>query len=105
MIDSYGFQSHQIGEALKRDIERASERHGAVMFDLHPIRIGQPQYIDGLRQALMYGTELNGWFPTVTEAVKYWRKHGSWKHDAAFCCIMTGDIDNFVFLDYLQRLL
>ena len=105
MIDVYGFQSHQIGEALKRAIKRANERHGVVMFDLHPIRIGQPRYIDGLKQALAYGTELDGWFPTVTEAVKYWRKHGNWKHDASFCCLMTGDIDNFVFLDYLQRLL
>ena len=105
MIEGYGFQSRQIGEALKRVIKRVSERHGVVMFELHPIRIGQPQYIDGLRQALAYGTELDGWFPTVTEAVKYWRKHGNWKHDAAFCCLMTGDIDNFVFLDYLQRLL
>jgi peptidoglycan/xylan/chitin deacetylase (PgdA/CDA1 family) len=105
MIEKYGFQSRQIGEALKRDIKWASKRHSVVMFDLHPIRIGQPQYIDGLRQALEYGTKLNGWFPTVTEAIKYWRKHRSWKHDAAFCCLMTGDIDNFVFLDYLQRLL
>ncbi len=105
MIEKYGFQSHQIAEALKRDIKRANERHGIVMFDLHPIRIGQPQYIDGLRQALIYGTELNGWFPTVTKAVKHWRKHGNWKHGAAFCCLITGDIDNFAFLDYLQRLL
>jgi peptidoglycan/xylan/chitin deacetylase (PgdA/CDA1 family) len=105
MIDFYGFQSHQIAEALKRDIKRASEKHGVVMFDLHPIRIGQPQYIGGLKQALIYGTELNGWFPTVTEAVKYWHKHENWKHNATFCCLMTGDIDNFVFLDYLQRLL
>lgn len=104
MIDIHGFQSYQIGETLKRAIKQASERHGLVMFDLHPIRIGQPQYIDGLKQALAYGTELDGWFPTVTEAVKYWRKHGNWKHDAAFCCLMTGDIDNFVFLDYLRRL-
>lgn len=105
MIDIYGFQSHQIGEALKRTIKWASKRHGVVMFDLHPIRIGQPQYIDGLRQALAYGTELNGWFPTVTEAVKYWSKHKEWKHDASFCCLITGDIDNFIFLDYLKRLL
>jgi len=105
MIDTYGFQSHQIGNTLKRLIKRASERHGVVMFDLHPIRIGQPQYIDGLSHALAYGTELNGWFPTATEAVKYWREHKDWKHDATFCCLMTGDIDNFVFLDYLQRLL
>lgn len=105
MIDTRGFQSQQIGETLKRVIKGVSEKHGVIMFDLHPIRIGQPQYLDGLKQALAYGTELNGWFPTVTESVNYWRKHGNWKHDASFCCLMTGDIDNFIFLDYLKRLL
>jgi len=104
MIDDYGFQSHQVEETLKRVIKWASEKHGVVTFDLHPIRIGQPQYINGLRRALAYGTELGGWFPTVTEAVKYWCKNGKWKGDAAFCCLMTGDIDNFFFLDYLKRL-
>jgi len=105
MIDVYGFESHQIGETLKRVIKRASERHGVVMFDLHPIRIGQRKYIEGLKQALAYGKELKGWFPTVTEAVRQWRRNKKWKNNADFCCLFTGDIDNFTFLDYLQRLL
>jgi len=104
MIDIKGFSSRQMAEALKRIIRQTSENGGVVMFDLHPIRIGQPKYVDALRQVVMYGTELNGWFPTVTEAVNYWNKHGSWKHDASFCCLLTGDIDNFSFFDYLQRL-
>jgi len=105
MIDQYGFNSHQIGETLKRVIKRICEKHGVVMFDLHPIRIGQSQYIDGLKQALAYGAGLNGWFPTVTEAVEAWRRNKKWKHNADFCCLFTGDIDNFIFLDYLKRLL
>lgn len=103
MIEGCGFQGPQIGKVLKRVIKLVSERRGVVMFDLHPIRIGQSRYIDGLKQALAYGTELNGWFPTVTEAVSYWRKHKDWKHNANFCCLLTGDIDNFTFLDYLLR--
>jgi len=105
MIDLYGFKSHQIGENLKRVIKRTREKHGVVMFDLHPIRIGQRQYIDGLKQALAYGTQLNGWFPSVTEAVEQWRRNRKWKHNADFCCLFTGDIDNFAFLDYIRRLL
>lgn len=104
MIDIQGFSSHQIAETLRRVIRRASEKHGVVMFDLHPIRIGQPQYVDALKHVVEYGTELNGWFPTVNEAVNYWSEHGSWKDDASFCCLLTGDIDNFSFFDYLQRL-
>ena len=104
MIDIEGFSTHQIEETLKRVIKEASEKGGVIMFDLHPIRIGQPKYVDALRHVVEYGTELNGWFPTVTEAVNYWSKHGNWKHDAPFCCLLTGDIDNFSFFDYLQRL-
>ena len=104
MIDIRGFSSHQIEETLKRVIKGASEKSGVIMFDLHPIRIGQPKYVDALRHVVEYGTELNGWFPTVSEAVNYWSKHGSWKHDASFCCLLTGDIDNFSFFDYMQRL-
>jgi len=105
MIESYDFKSHEIGEMLKRVIKRTCEKHGVVMFDLHPIRIGQRQYIDGLKEALAYGTELNGWFPSVTEAVEQWRRNKRWKYNANFCCLFTGDIDNFAFFDYLQRLL
>jgi len=105
MIDLYGFKVPQIGETLKSVIQRAREKHGVVMLDLHPIRIGQCQYIDGLKQALTYGTKLNGWFPTVTEAVEEWRRNKKWKYNAEFCCLFTGDIDNFTFFDYLQRLL
>jgi peptidoglycan/xylan/chitin deacetylase (PgdA/CDA1 family) len=104
MIDIQGFNSHQIAQTLKRELRETCERRGVVMFDLHPIRMGQPKYVDALRSAVEYGTELNGWFPTVTEAVSYWSKHGSWKHGANFCCLLTGDIDNFSFFDYLQRL-
>jgi peptidoglycan/xylan/chitin deacetylase (PgdA/CDA1 family) len=104
LIDIQGFSSHQIVKALQRAIRETRENGGVVMFDLHPIRIGQPKYVGILRQVVKYGTELNGWFPTVTEAVNYWNKHKSWKHGASFCCLLTGDIDNFSFFDYLQRL-
>jgi len=89
---------------LKAVIKQTANEHGIVMFDLHPIRIGQPKYVEVLKQILEYGTELNGWFPTVTEAVEEWLKHKEWKDDASFCCLLTGDIDNFAFSDYLRRI-
>jgi peptidoglycan/xylan/chitin deacetylase (PgdA/CDA1 family) len=104
MIDIQSLNSKQIAETLKIALKGASENGGVVMFDLHPIRIGQPKYVNALKNVVKYGTELNGWFPTVTEAVNYWSKHSSWKDDASFCCLLTGDIDNFSFFDYLQRL-
>jgi peptidoglycan/xylan/chitin deacetylase (PgdA/CDA1 family) len=104
MTDIRGFSVNQMKETLKQVIRGASERGGVIMFDLHPIRIGQPKYVNVLNTIVKYGTELNGWFPTVTEAVNYWSKHGKWKHDAPLCCLLTGDIDNFSFFDYLQRL-
>lgn len=104
MIDIQGLSISQMEKSLKHAIKGASEKGGVIMFDLHPIRIGQPKYIRVLNTVAKYGTELDGWFPTVTEAVNYWNKHGSWKDDAPFCCLVTGDIDNFSFFDYLRRL-
>jgi len=103
MIDTYGFDSQRIGETLKRVVKRTSEKQGIIMFDLHPIRIAQPKYIDSVKQALEYGTKLNGWFPSVSEAVEQWNKKKTWKHNASFCCLFTGDIDTVSFDDYLRR--
>jgi peptidoglycan/xylan/chitin deacetylase (PgdA/CDA1 family) len=104
MIDRYGLDSKQISKILKVAIKRIADEHGVIMFDLHPIRIGQPKYVEVLEQILTYGTKLNGWFPRTAEAVEYWLKHHEWKDDASFCCLLTGDIDNFSFADYLRRL-
>lgn len=104
MIDIQGLSVQQMEKKLKHTIKGACERGGVIMFDFHPIRIGQPKYIRVLNTLVKYGTELDGWFPTVTEAVNSWNRHGSWKDDAPFCCLLTGDIDNFTFFDYLQRL-
>jgi len=104
MIDSYGFDSRQIGEALKREVERARDKQGVVMFDLHPIRIGQARYVDALKETLEHGTKLNGWFPSVSEAVEQWKRKQVWKHDADFCCLLTGDIDTVTIVDYIKRI-
>jgi len=104
LIDRYGLKNDQMVKILKAVIKQTANEHGIVMFDLHPIRIGQPKYVEVLKQILEYGTELNGWFPTVTEAVEEWLKHKEWKDDASFCCLLTGDIDNFAFSDYLRRI-
>lgn len=103
MIDECRLKNWQMIKILKSTLEKVARSHGIVMFDLHPIRIGQPKYIEVLDKLLEYGAELDGWFPTVTEAIKYWRKHEEWR-DASFCCLLTGDIDNFTFTDYLLRL-
>jgi peptidoglycan/xylan/chitin deacetylase (PgdA/CDA1 family) len=104
MIDRQGLSSRQMTKKLKHVIKGASEKGGVIMFDLHPIRMGQNKYISVLNSLVKYGTELNGWFPTVTEAVNQWTKHRNWKDDAPFCCLLTGDIDNYTFSDYLRRL-
>jgi hypothetical protein len=104
MIDRERLSNRQMIKILCNTIKRTVEEHGIVMFDLHPIRIGQYKYLDVLGQMLAFGSELNGWFPTVTEAVNYWDTYREWKHGASFCCLLTGDIDNFGFTDYLLRL-
>jgi len=104
MIDTLGLNTNQMAKVLKMAIKETANKHGVIMFDLHPVRIGQLRYIDVLKEILTYATDLGGWLPTVTEAVEYWLNHQKWKDDASFCCLLTGDIDNFTFFEYLTRL-
>lgn len=104
MIDTYGYNDRQMSKTLKHVIKEASMKQAMVMFDLHPIRVGQSSYVNALKQAVEYGTMLNGWFPSVSEAVEWWNRKRSWKHDAVFCCLLTGDIDTVTFIDYIKRI-
>lgn len=102
MIDEYGYSPRQMRDALNGALDEASKSGSVVMFDLHPIRIGQPEYVGVLDRMISYGKGLGGWFPTVSEAVKT-GEAGDWRGHK-FCCLLTGDIDNFYFSDYLRRL-
>ncbi|TFF91632.1 DUF2334 domain-containing protein [Candidatus Thorarchaeota archaeon] len=103
MIDTLGMKPPQVTRQLRHEISAAKKTGGVLMFDLHPIRIGQNDYVDCLREIAAFADELGAWIPTPHEAVTYWNKHGRWKGDAKFCLLLTGDIDNWVFSDYLRR--
>ncbi|MHA2102611.1 MAG: polysaccharide deacetylase family protein [Candidatus Hodarchaeales archaeon] len=106
LIDVYKLDVDKMGKIFRKVIDHVKSTGGVVMFDLHPIRIGQKKYVKSLETLVSYGNELGGWYPTVSEAIKYWDKNKAWKHDSKFCVLLTGDIDNFVFLrDYLSRLI
>jgi len=104
MIDRYGLDSRHMAKLLKRAMRQTKEEKGVIMFDLHPIRIGQPRYINLLERILSDGMKMDGWFPTITEAVEHWLRHKEPKHGASFCCLLSGDIDNSDFREYLARL-
>jgi peptidoglycan/xylan/chitin deacetylase (PgdA/CDA1 family) len=105
MIDNRGWGPSAVALALKREVKEASTTQGVIMFDLHPIRMGQEEYATCLLELAEYAQEIGGWVPTPTEAVGYWSKHGRWKSDHDFCLLLTGDIDNWVFADYLRRII
>ncbi|MHA1959310.1 MAG: polysaccharide deacetylase family protein [Candidatus Thorarchaeota archaeon] len=105
MIDRMGMGPEALSGQLKLEVERTSQNGTMIMFDLHPIRIGQPEYAVCLSDVLDHANSLGGWCPTPIEAVEYWNKHGRWKGDAIFCLLLTGDIDNWVFSDYLRRVI
>ncbi|MHA1983954.1 MAG: polysaccharide deacetylase family protein [Candidatus Hodarchaeales archaeon] len=106
LIDRHRSDVDKMGKVFRKVIDHVKSTGGVVMFDLHPIRIGQKKYLKSLEALVSYGNSLGGWYPTVSEAVQYWNKNKTWKHDANFCVLLTGDIDNFVFLrDYISRLL
>lgn len=103
MIDEYHYGVAQMVAVMKRELDKARSSGSMVMFDLHPIRMGQPQYAGALGEIVSYGKGIGGWFPTVSEAVRFRQGREDWG-DHEFCCLLTGDIDNFYFLDYLRRL-
>jgi hypothetical protein len=104
MVDIYRLNNRQMAKLLRIAMQQTRGKGGVIMFDLHPIRVGQLKYVDLLEHLLTDGLELNGWFPKVTEAVEHWNKYGEWKDGASFCGLLTGDIDNFTFSEYLTRL-
>ncbi|MGY5876757.1 MAG: polysaccharide deacetylase family protein [Candidatus Thorarchaeota archaeon] len=105
MIDTLGMSADLVTKVLKAEVEKTSRNGGIIMFDLHPIRIGQPKFVGCLGELLEYTNTLGGWCPTPTEAVEYWNRNKQWKSDSTFCLLLTGDIDNWVFSDYLRRTL
>ncbi|NWF96063.1 MAG: polysaccharide deacetylase family protein [Candidatus Thorarchaeota archaeon] len=105
MIDTLGWRPGQVTKQLGREVQRAAEHGGVLMFDLHPIRIGQREYVGCLDATLELAMHLGAWCPTPAEAVEYWNKHRRWKSDSSFCLLLTGDIDNWTFADYVRRTL
>jgi peptidoglycan/xylan/chitin deacetylase (PgdA/CDA1 family) len=103
MIDELQYSANEMVRHLTKALDGAKKAGGVIMFDLHPIRIGQPEYVNVLDRLVSYGTNIGGWFPTVSEAVKAKASGRSW-NGRDFCCLLTGDVDNFHFGDYLKRL-
>jgi peptidoglycan/xylan/chitin deacetylase (PgdA/CDA1 family) len=105
LIDNYHMVPEEMSKLLNEVVRRAATKGGVLMFDMHPIRIGQKKYAPVLRDLTETAHELGAWMPTVNEAVNYWKKHGSWPKGYDFCLLHTGDIDNFIFFDYFRRLI
>ncbi len=105
MIDTDGMGPSQITRRLVHEVTRVADLGGVIMFDFHPVRFGQPQYVGCLARLVEEAHSLGGWCPTPAEAVEYWGQHGRWPGDARFCLLLTGDIDNWVFSDYLRRVI
>jgi peptidoglycan/xylan/chitin deacetylase (PgdA/CDA1 family) len=103
MVDQYHLSAKEMATILVSQLEKARKVKGVVMFDLHPIRLGQEKVIPSLRMFLEHAHKIGAWVPTVSEAVGYRKIHRQWKDDAPVCCLLTGDIDNFTFWDYLRR--
>ena len=105
LIDKFGMSPKEVTKTLNAEVSNAAKNNGVIMFDLHPIRMGQSDYVECIRDVTQHAKGLGAWCTTPTEAVKYWNTHGRWKSDSTFCLLLTGDIDNWVFSDYLRRVL
>ena len=105
MIDRLGMDPTAITKTLGAEVSNAAATNGVIMFDLHPIRMGQTKFVGCLKEVTEHAQGLGAWCTTPAEAVKYWNRHRKWKGDSTFCLLLTGDIDNWVFADYLRRVL
>lgn len=105
MIDRLGMGPQAVTKTLNKEVSKVAPTKGVIMFDLHPIRMGQVRYSGCLKDVTEHAQSLGAWCTTPTEAVKYWNAHSKWKGDSTFCLLLTGDIDNWVFSDYLRRIL
>lgn len=105
MIDRLGMGPKDVTKTLNKEVSNAALTNGVIMFDLHPIRMGQSEFSGCLKDVTEHAQSLGAWCTTPTEAVKYWNTHNKWKGDSTFCLLLTGDIDNWVFSDYLRRIL
>ncbi|MFX0204517.1 MAG: polysaccharide deacetylase family protein [Candidatus Hodarchaeota archaeon] len=104
MIDNYKLSSEKMAKILIHHLEKAKKVNGLIMYDLHPIRIGQSNYIQSLKKLLIHANMIDAWIPTISEAVRYWSENRQWKDSAPVCCLLSGDIDNFTFFDYIRRI-
>jgi len=105
LIDSLKVSPNMLAKVLCKVLDDFAHKGGILMFDLHPIRIGQKKYSKALRIVANYGKELGGWFPTVSEAVAKWKSDRTPENQYPFVGLFTGDIDNYTFFrDYLGRI-
>lgn len=105
MIDGRGMGPEAITKTLNKTITQSSKTQGVLMFDLHPIRMGQKRFVDCLRDICIHANNLGAWITTPSKAVHYWNTYKRWSGDSTFCLLLTGDIDNWVFSDYLRRVI
>lgn len=89
-------------EILRRFVEALDfGRTGVLVYDLHPIRMGQIKYIkilEGLIKSI--NTKKNFMILSLKEAFSEFYKKGE---DETIVCL-SGDIDNLSILDYFRRL-
>ncbi len=103
LIDKLQLNTNQMVKIYEHLIHKTAQKEGILMLELHPIRIGQKKYLPVLQKILEVASSEDAWIPTVSDAIAYWNAHKRWKN-AKFCLLLTGDIDNFTFTDYLRRL-
>jgi len=101
MIDREGYDVDGVYMNLLREMTLAKWGHDIIMFDLHPIRIAQKEYIGALDGMLEWAVANNAWITTPLEVVNTIAQGKELKGD--FTLLITGDIDQWDFWSYLRR--
>ena len=79
MIDYLAYNAKQIAQKLIITTKKAKDLGRVAMFELHPVRIGQKNYIASIEANLDNCRKHDIWDPNTAESVEYWSNHKKWK--------------------------
>jgi len=100
LIDNLALNDNN--EILKRFLDALDYgKSGVLVYDMHPIRMGQARYIEILDAFIKNVKKKKNY--TIISLREAFSKFGNKEDDETFVCL-TGDIDNISLVDYLRRL-
>ena len=102
LFDKMQYSNAQALTELTAQVEAVANASAAIMFNLHPLRIGRIERIQVLEQLIKAINQRDGWMPTISEFIE---NDCQPPYDKRFTVLLTGDVDQWHFRSYFRRLI